>query len=131
MKIELHLRTSHWDRRGKGDPSFTEADAGTVHLGIPASGPNKGAFGNHDPEAESVPERIMRIEVICRSHAVSLAGAALQRPRLHPAVVSAIRCGRGIEEARTNAAAIQATVPSLPRVELKSEGLMRPDAPTN
>lgn len=40
MKIELNLRTAHWDRIGYGGPNFTEPGFGAVPLGIPATVPS-------------------------------------------------------------------------------------------
>ena len=116
-------------------PLCTERGIGIViggpyNSGILATGPKEGAFYNYDPAPESILERVRRIEGICRTHGVRLAEAALQFPLLHPAVVSVIPGGQGIEEMRTNVAAAQAKVPTELWAELKSEGLMRPDAPT-
>ena len=116
-------------------PLCTERGIGIViggpyNSGILATGPKEGAFYNYDPAPESILERVRRIEGICRTHGVRLAEAALQFPLLHPAVVSVIPGGQGIEEMRANVAAAQAKVPTELWAELKSEGLMRPDAPT-
>ena len=116
-------------------PLCTERGIGIViggpyNSGILATGPKEGAFYNYDPAPESILERVGRIEAICRAHGVRLAEAALQFPLRHPAVVSVIPGGQGIDEMKANVAAVQANVPADLWKELKSEGLMRPDAPT-
>ena len=116
-------------------PLCTERGIGIViggpyNSGILATGPKEGAFYNYDPAPESILERVGRIEAICRAHGVRLAEAALQFPLRHPVVVSVIPGGQGIDEMKANVAAVQANVPADLWKELKSEGLMRPDAPT-
>ena len=71
---------------------------------------------------------VRRIEVICRAQGVRLAEAAMQFPQHRPAVVLAVPGGRGIDGKNAESAAIRATEPSWLRVELESEGPMRPDA---
>ena len=40
MKIDLNIRTTHWDRLGNGGLNFTEPGVGAVPLGIPAAVPS-------------------------------------------------------------------------------------------
>ncbi|MCE2521641.1 MAG: aldo/keto reductase [Rhodobacteraceae bacterium] len=104
---------------------------GPYNSGILATGPREGAFYNYDPAPQRILERVGRIEAVCASHRIKLAEAALQFPIRHPAVVSVIPGGQGIEEMETNLAAAQASIPTELWAELKSEGLMRADAPTD
>ncbi|MEL6168722.1 MAG: aldo/keto reductase [Pseudomonadota bacterium] len=102
---------------------------GPYNSGILATGPRDGAFYNYDPAPPEILERVRRIEAICSSHGVRLIDAAFQFPLRHPCVVSVIPGGQGVAEMEGNLAASQAVIPAAVWAELKSEGLMRADAP--
>jgi D-threo-aldose 1-dehydrogenase len=72
---------------------------------------------------------VARIEAVCKRHGVRLVEAALQFPLLHRSVVSVIPGGQSVEQVRANRAILDANIPPILWSELKSEGLMRDDAP--
>ena len=73
--------------------------------------------------------RVRRIEAVCESHDAPLAAAALQFPLAHPAVVSVIPGARTPAEVRQNLALSRYRLPAALWRDLRSEGLLRPDAP--
>ena len=70
------------------------------------------------------------IEAACKAHGVKLAEAALRFPLSHPAIVSVIPGGQSPSEVRRNAEMLHAKIPAALWRDLKSQGLMRADAPT-
>ena len=116
-------------------PACVERGVGIVigavfNSGLLATGPVPGARYNYtDPTPEHV-ERVTRIKAVCDRFAVPLPAAALQFPLAHPAVASVIPGPVTPEQARSNAAAVRHPIPPDLWRELKSEGLMRADAPT-
>lgn len=102
---------------------------GPYNSGILATGPKPGAFYNYDPAPESILERVAQIERICTRHGVRLVDAAFQFPLRHPAVVSAIPGGQGLDEMNSNLAAERAEIPEALWADLKAAGLMREAAP--
>ena len=58
-----------------------------------------------------------------------LVDAAFQFPLRHPCVVSVIPGGQGLSEMASNLAAAQAAIPQALWEELRTEGLIRADAP--
>ena len=103
---------------------------GPYNSGILATGPIEGAWYNYDPAPRDVLERAAKIEAVCERHGTRLIDAALQFPLHHPAVVSVIPGGQSAEQVTSNRAIYDAAVPSALWADLKSEGLMRADAPT-
>lgn len=102
---------------------------GPYNSGILATGAKPGAFYDYEPAPQPVLDRVARIERVCAAHGVPLATAALQFPLRHPAVVSVIPGGQRPEEVAANAAALATRVPPALWSDLKSEGLVRADAP--
>ena len=102
---------------------------GPYNSGILATGPVSGAYFNYDLAPEDVLEKVRRIQAVCEAHGVKLLDAAFQFPLLHPCVVSVIPGGQGVDEMTTNLAAVQAEIPGELWADLKSQGLMREDAP--
>ncbi len=103
---------------------------GPFNSGILATGPKPGAFYNYAPAPKEILERVRGIETVCKSHGIKLAEAALRFPLGHPAVVSVIPGGQKASEVRRNAEMLQAKIPAALWRDLKSQGLMRADAPT-
>lgn len=103
---------------------------GPYNSGILATGPKPGAFYNYDPAPQDILDRVARIEAVCNKHNVRMVDAAFQFPLSHPAIVSIIPGGQGTSEMASNLAASQASIPPELWADLKSEGLMRADAPT-
>lgn len=115
-------------------PLATERGIGIViggpyNSGILATGPKPGAFYNYDPAPPEILERVARIEAVCNSHGVRLVDVAFQFPLRHPAVVSVIPGGQGLAEMDGNLAAAAAEIPPALWDDLKTEGLLRQDAP--
>lgn len=102
---------------------------GPYNSGILATGAKPGAFYNYDPAPPDILDRVARIEQACARHGVRMVDAAFQFPLRHPAVVSVIPGGQGVAEMEGNLAAARAEIPQALWAELKSQGLMRPDAP--
>lgn len=103
---------------------------GPYNSGILATGPREGAYYDYDPAPAHVRERVGRIEAVCQRHGVALVAAAFQFPLHHPAVVSVIPGGQSADEMRQNLEVAAARIPPALWADLKAEGLMRPDAPT-
>lgn len=103
---------------------------GPYNSGILASGAKPGAFYNYDPAPPDILEKVRQIEAACLAHDTRLVDAAFQFPLLHPAVVSVIPGAQTPAEVRANAAAAAARIPPALWADLKSRGLMHPDAPT-
>ena len=70
-----------------------------------------------------------RIEAVCVRHNVPLAAAALQFPLGHPSVASVIPGASRPEQVRRNVAAFGQRIPQDLWAELKTENLLRQDAP--
>ncbi len=102
---------------------------GPYNSGILATGPVKGAYFNYDLASAEVLEKVRNIQAVCEAHGVTLLDAAFQFPLLHPCVVSVIPGGQGVDEMTANLAAAEAEIPSALWSDLKSQGLMRDDAP--
>jgi D-threo-aldose 1-dehydrogenase len=103
---------------------------GPYNSGILATGPKPGAYYNYDPASPEILEKVARIEAVCRRHGVALIEAALRFPLAHPCVVSVIPGGQRVAEVEANRRLIDAKVPSALWVDLKAEGLLHPQAPT-
>ena len=75
-------------------------------------------------------ERARAIACVCERHSTTLPAAAIAFPLAHPAVASVCVGARSPEQAERNAGLYRETIaPELWR-ELKSEGLLREEAPT-
>jgi D-threo-aldose 1-dehydrogenase len=103
---------------------------GPFNSGILATGPKAGAFYNYAPAPREILERVRAIETVCKAHGVKLAEAALRFPLSHPAILSVIPGGQKASEVRRNAEMLKVKIPAALWRDLKSQGLMRPDAPT-
>lgn len=103
---------------------------GPLNTGILATGAVEGAYYNYAPAEPEILERVARIEAVCRRHDAPLATVALQFPLHHPAVAGIIPGARAPEEITRNIDSFSRTVPAAVWAELKSEGLVRQDAPT-
>jgi D-threo-aldose 1-dehydrogenase len=103
---------------------------GPFNSGILATGPKPGANYNYAPAPTDILERVRAIETVCKSHGVKLAEAALRFPLSHPAIVSVIPGAQKPNEVRRNAEMLQTKIPAALWRDLKSQGLLRADAPT-
>lgn len=102
---------------------------GPYNSGILATGPKPGAFYNYAPAEPAILDRVARIERVCHAHRVTLAEAALRFPLGHPSVVSVIPGGQGPQEVARNIDNLGADIPAALWDDLKSENLLREDAP--
>jgi D-threo-aldose 1-dehydrogenase len=102
---------------------------GPYNSGILATGPKSGAFYNYEPAPPEILDRVARIERVCDVHGVKLIEAALRFPLGHPAVVSVIPGAQTPQEVYRNAEIIRARIPGALWSDLKTEGLLHPDAP--
>ncbi|MGD9508858.1 MAG: aldo/keto reductase [Geminicoccaceae bacterium] len=103
---------------------------GPYNTGILATGAVEGAYYNYAPAPAEIMERVRRIEAVCGRHRVRLASAALQFPLGHPNVATLIPGARSPEEIEENRRIFEVDIPASFWAELKSDGLLRPDAPT-
>lgn len=102
---------------------------GPYNSGILATGPVKGAFYNYDTASQSIIDRVAAIERVCTSHGVSLKAAALQFPLFHSTHLSVVPGAQSAEELNNNLEVYKAVIPSSLWSDLKTEGLLRQDAP--
>ena len=115
-------------------PLCVERDAGVVigapyNSGILATGAVEGARYNYAPPPPEILDRVRRMEAICAAHGTPLIAAALQFVLGHPAVRSVIPGGVSAEEVRANVAVMATEVPAGLWSDLRSEGVIRADAP--
>jgi D-threo-aldose 1-dehydrogenase len=103
---------------------------GPYNSGVLATGAKPGAFYNYNPAPDWVLDRVAKIAAVCKAHNVRIVDAAFQFALRHPTVLSVIPGGQGVAEMQANAVAANAVIPPALWDALKTEGLLRPDAPT-
>ena len=99
--------------------------------GILATGPVAGARYKYAPAPADVLEKVGRIEAICGRYGVPLPAAALQFVLLHPLVASVIPGAYTPAEVASNVQLVRHEIPDALWRELKRDGLLREDAPTD
>ncbi|MCB1494421.1 MAG: aldo/keto reductase [Bauldia sp.] len=104
--------------------------AGVFSSGIYATGPIEGAKYNYADASPEELERARRIEAVCKSYGVPLASVALQFPLHHPLAAAVIPGGFRPEHVTSNLELFRQEIPDGLWSDLKSEGLIRSDAPT-
>jgi len=104
--------------------------AAVFSSGLFATGPVPGAKYNYADATPEQLDRVRKIEAVCKRHGVPLAAAALQFPLHHPLAASVIPGGFKPEHVINNLALFRHEIPDAMWGELKSEGLIRSDAPT-
>lgn len=102
---------------------------GVFNSGILATGPVDGARYNYTPAPPDILDRVRKIEAVCRRHGTPLATAAIQFCLGHAQVSSVVLGAVRPEEVLQNVAAVTAEVPADLWSELKTEGLLDPEAP--
>ncbi len=102
---------------------------GPFNSGILATGPKPGAYFNYEPASPAILERVGAIERVCLAHGVPLRDAALQFPLMHPVVVSVVPGAITPAEVSGNVQSMNTAIPGQLWADLKSEGLLRADAP--
>ena len=104
--------------------------AGVFNSGLLASDrPTPGARYNYAPAPAALLDRADQIASICERFGTTLPAAAAQFPLAHPAVASVCLGMRSREQVRRNAALFDTSIPVGLWPALKSEGLLREDAP--
>lgn len=93
---------------------------GVFNSGVLAD-PSPARTYDYAPVPVNVLARALRLQEICARHGTALAAAALQFPLRHPAVVSVLVGARTPEEASTNAALLEARLPSALWTEIDAE----------
>ena len=105
--------------------------AGVFNSGVLAhDDPPDDAKYNYGEASTAVVDRARRIGDVCRRHDVSLPAAAMAFPLAHPAVASVCVGARSPEQIERNADLLRRPIPAELWRNLKSEGLLREDAPT-
>lgn len=104
---------------------------GPYNSGILALGTRTGAalHYNYAPAPADVVEKVRRIEMVCDSHQVPLAAAALRFPLAHSLVASVIPGLDSPARVEQTAALYNTPIPAALWADLKSEKLLRADAP--
>ncbi|WP_375425413.1 aldo/keto reductase [uncultured Friedmanniella sp.] len=136
--VMLAGRYTLLDQSGLDDvlPAATELGKSVVAVGVFNSGllaraePAAGAAYDYAPAPPALLDRARRIAAVCGRHATTLPAAAIAFPLAHPAVVNVTLGMRTAGEVRTNLDHYARDVPVGVWEELRSEGLLRPDAPT-
>ena len=102
---------------------------GALNSGILATGAVPGAQFAYGAPTDDVVRKVQGIERVCAKHDVPLVAAALQFPLAHPAVASVVQGARSRQQVAQSVAAISMPIPAALWSDLKSEGLLRRDAP--
>lgn len=99
--------------------------------GILATGVRDDAVYGYNAPPPEVIAKVRAMEAVCARHGTTIQAAALQFPLLHPLVATIIPGAMSPEQVAQNAARLGDAVPHDCWNELKSEGLLREDAPTD
>ncbi len=115
-------------------PLCIERDVGIIlggpyNSGILATGPVPGAKYNYADAPPDIMERVQKIQAVCEAHDLPLIAAALQFVMGHPAVKTVIAGALSQVEVRSNLSVFQTDIPEALWSDLRSEGLIRSDAP--
>jgi D-threo-aldose 1-dehydrogenase len=103
---------------------------GPFNSGVLVEGAGRRPHYNYQPAPPEIIARVGRLEAVCAAHGVPLAAAALQFPLAHPVVASVIPGMGSPAQARQAVAWLETAIPSRLWDDLRSEGLLHPDAPT-
>lgn len=102
---------------------------GGFNSGILATGAKPGAKYNYAPAPAHILQKVARIEALCAAYQVPLPAAALQFVVAHPAIPSFIAGTRTVGQLRQNLDWFSHPIPPGFWKDLKTEGLIRADAP--
>lgn len=102
---------------------------GPYNSGILATGAVPGAKYNYADAQEDILERVRKIEAVCATHNTPLIAAALQFVLGHPCVKTVVPGAVNAAEVQSNVALMERDIPPSLWSDLRSEGLIRPDAP--
>ena len=103
---------------------------GPYNSGILATGAVEGARYDYAPAPEAILQRVQKLSEVCAAHDTPLIAAALQFPLGHSAVKTVIPGASTPDEVRQNVAIFETHIPQALWSDLKTEGLLRADAPT-
>ena len=103
---------------------------GPYNSGILATGAVPGAKYNYADAPQEILDRVSNIEAVCAAHNTPLIAAALQFVLGHPCVKTVVPGAVSADEVRSNVALIEHDIPLGLWSDLKSEGLIRSDAPS-
>ncbi len=101
---------------------------GTYNSGILAKGADAGTYNYREPPKE-IADKARALQVVAERHDVDLRAAASQFALAHPAITCIIPSTRYPERVRENFELIQQEIPGDFWDELRSEGLVREEAP--
>ncbi len=102
---------------------------GPYNSGILATGAVPGAKYNYADAPEDIMDRVRKIEAVCAAHNTPLIAAALQFVLGHPCVKTVVPGAVNASEVNSNVALMEREIPPDLWSDLRSEGLIRPDAP--
>ncbi|WP_170560624.1 aldo/keto reductase [Ruegeria atlantica] len=102
---------------------------GPYNSGILATGAVPGAKYNYTDAPEDILDRVRKIEAVCTAHNTPLIAAALQFVLGHPCVKTVVPGAVNAAEVQSNVALMERDIPQGLWSDLRSEGLIRPDAP--
>ena len=102
---------------------------GTMNSGVLAD-PRPGARFDYRPAPDAIIKRARGLAAVCERHEVPLRAAAMQFPLAHPAVAGLIAGVRTVEHLDEYPAMLRLSIPEALWTELRSKGLIHPDAPT-
>lgn len=102
---------------------------GPYNSGILATGAVPGAKYNYADAPEDILERVRKLEAVCHAHETPLIAAALQFVLGHPSVKTVIPGAANAAEVKANVALLTRPIPAALWSDLRSEGLIRADAP--
>jgi D-threo-aldose 1-dehydrogenase len=105
---------------------------GPYNSGILAAGTRSGRplFYDYEPAPPAIVDRVRKLEEIAERFGIPLAAAALQFPLCHPQVASVIPGQASVAEVEETVRLFETKIPHDFWSELKSAGLLHPDAPT-
>jgi len=100
-----------------------------LHGGLLARGAVEGATFNMSPAPVDILNRVRQIEALCADHHVALAAAAVQFVAANPVVANVCLGARTPQQLAANHDWFTAPIPPQFWTDLKSLGVIRPDAP--
>ena len=114
--------------------TLSHPDPGSIGEVSPAAGAIGSWTGNvtfnYVPAPRDVIATAGRLKAVCEAHGVPLRAAAIQFPLHHPAVASVLMGPRTAEQVDDNVEMFARAIPAGLWSDLKSEGLLPPEAPT-
>ena len=121
-----------WTKNFQNAPNTAPTSSSAPYLprAFSSQDPVEGALYAYETAPPEIMAKTRKIETICQSHNVPLPAAAIQFPLAHPSVAAIIPGALKPEYIHANIKNYQHPIPSDLWAELKSEGLLREDAPT-